>query len=140
VTLPERTLRQLRSVDTDLARAIVKATEAMVRDAVPGEGPVELLPVDSGAALIVVSPMRCLRRVPAVRLVEVTPGRHLIAIAPGTPVESLEVALVDLLENLPREEEHERAAVLRLLDIVRRWRRLGRVAKSELLLVPSEAG
>src|SRR5450759_23990 len=93
VTLPERTLSQLAAIDTDKARAIVKAT-----DAVRGYGDsrfrtVELVEMAPGKSLIVVSPSQALKRIPFLKLIEIAPARHLLTIPSGTAIESLEVAL-----------------------------------------------
>ena len=93
VTLPDRILQKLHSVNPNRCRAIVKCVEA-----VTGEGnrplkPVELVEVAPGKALIVVRPNRSLAKIEWLRLVEVAPARYLLVLPSGTGVEALEVAI-----------------------------------------------
>ena len=115
VTLPERTLARLAAVDADRATAIVKLVECALPS--NGRGLVDVIEVAPGAAVILVAPSRSLRGIPWLKLAELSPGRHLLTVVPGTPIESLEVAILDLLENLPPNERYERTilAELRLL-------------------------
>lgn len=134
VTLPERILKNLHSVNRDRSRAIVKCVEA-----VTGEGnrplkPVELVPVAPGKALILVSPNQSLTRIEWLRLVEITPARYLLALPTGTPVEALELAIHDLLGDLSPDDE-EKGLVLDLLAVISRQRRGRAVSKAELVFV-----
>ena len=100
VTLPERTLRQLEAVDSDRAKSIVKVTDAVTRGAGGNTPQVETVEVAKGQALIVIGPSRGLRAIPWLRLVEIAPARYLLALPPGTSVDSLEVAVLDKAEEL----------------------------------------
>jgi hypothetical protein len=134
VTLPERTLSQLAAVDVDRATAIVKLTDSALR-ASSGRSFVELVEVAPGSAIIVVPPSRCLRRIPWLKLAELSPGRHLLTIVPGTPIDSLEVAIFDLLESLPASEEHERKILDELRRLIGAGRREQNITKYEMLYV-----
>jgi hypothetical protein len=67
--------------------------------------------------------------------VEVGTGRYLMALAPGNDVRSLEIALVDLLEDLPEDDERERAILLELIGHLRLHRKKESVSMAELLFV-----
>ena len=54
------------------------------------------------------------RKTPWLRLIELTPTRYLLSIPSGTPVESLEVALHDLLEVSIPDDVRERTILGRL--------------------------
>lgn len=135
VTLPERTLRRLSAIDEDRARAIVKAADvAVAGDSAASKG-VEIVEVEPGAAIILVGPSRSLRRIPFLRPVEVAPARYLLTIPSGTPVESLEIALLDVIEGLPAGDEDERALLEELSSQIRGFRRGQKMSKAEMLLV-----
>ncbi len=135
VTLPERTLRQLETIDADRARAIVKATDASIQFD-HGAGPlVETVEVAKGQAVIVVGPSQSLRAIPWLRLVEIAPARHLLAIPPGTAVDSLEVAILDKAQGEAHADPHERKLLLDLYRVLRSCRQRQAVTKAEILFV-----
>ena len=68
-------------------------------------------------------------------MVEIAPARYLLAVPTGTPVESLEIALLDLLEQLPSTEHYERNLLSALRNEVNSIRKLKKVSKAEILLV-----
>jgi hypothetical protein len=140
ITLPERTLRLLAAVDRDRARAVVRVTDATVASA---DGPesrlVEVVEILPGIGIILVGASRYLRQIPWLRLVELAPGRLLLSIPSGTPVESLEIAVHDLLETVSTEDPRERAILEGLHALIRTLRR-GRslskaISKAEMLFV-----
>ena len=135
VTLPQRTLNLLGTVDRDRARAIVRVTDNAVSAAMADRPPVEVVEVTPGLGVILVGPSRFLHRIAWLRLVELAPGRHLLSIPSGTPVESLEVVLHDLLESIPAEDTRESVILERLGALVRTLRRRGDVSKAEMLFV-----
>jgi hypothetical protein len=132
VTLPESTLSRLSTIDPDRARAIVKIAEA----AMPTEGQprlrAELIEIFPGVSMFLVGPSISLRKVEWLRMVEVSPNRFLLVMPSGSSVDSLEVALTDLLDK-ERDNEWERSVLTRLLELVRPLRREGRISKAELL-------
>jgi hypothetical protein len=91
--------------------------------------------VAPGAAIILVAPSRYLRRIPWLRLAELSPGRHLVTILPGTPIDSLEVAILDLLESLPASENYERKILDELRNLIGAGRREQKITKYEMLYV-----
>lgn len=135
VTLPERTLEQLASIDHDRARAIVRATDLATPDRVPPHKLVDVVEVASGTALLIVPPSRYLKKIRRLRLVEVAPSRFLLTIPSGTPLAELEVAINDLLDDLPPNEAREREMMKELLAQFRRLRRADLMSKAEILLV-----
>jgi len=141
ITLPERTLDRLAAVHPDRATAIVK----LVDDALPeptngGRRLVDVVPVARGAAVILVAPSRSLRRIPWLRLAEISPRRHLLTVVPGTPIESLEVAILDLIEGLPADENYERTILTKLRMLIGTSRRSRGISKFEMLYVSPTAG
>lgn len=139
VTLPERTLEQLSRVDDDRARAIVKAVDALSPSGAtrPSVDVVEMAP---GVGLIVVGSNRALRQIEWLRTIEIAPGRYLLAIPSGTSVDSLEVALGDLIEEAGVVSGDEKVMIENLLQRIRGLRRKRVVSRSEILLVDTRAG
>jgi hypothetical protein len=136
VTLPERTLRLLGALDSDRARAIVKVADAAMSPAeMPPDRLVEVVEVMPGVGIILVGASRSLRQISWLRLVEVAPARFLLSIASGTPVESLEIALHDLVETVSDADPRERIIVERLRALIRTLRRGRSISKAEMLFV-----
>src|SRR5688572_30265744 len=132
VTLPERTLTQLSFIDKDRARAIVKVTEA----AVPVDADrIEVVEVAPGLGIILVGPNRTLANIKGLRLVEVAPLRFLLTIPKGATIDSIELAIVDLLEVVSPPENPERLILTQLRDLMRGLRRRGQLSKAEMLFI-----
>lgn len=135
VTLPERTLRQLATVNNDRARAIVQVTDAAVGARGDGFPPVEVIEMSKGKSLIVVSECACLDGLPWLRLISIAPGRNLLTLDPGTSLESLEIALMDLESRDPPLSDREAAVVRGIRECLTSHRRLRRMSKAELIFV-----
>lgn len=134
-TLPESTLLQLEAIDKDRAVAIVKAAAMATRSGPKQSGVVESMDVFSGNAVIVVGPSKSLRGIEWLDMVEIAPSRFLLAVPTGTPPESLELAVIDLLEHLPPKETYERDLLTELHRILSHRRRRKAVRKAEILLL-----
>ncbi len=65
--------------------------------------------------------------------------RCLLVIPSGTAIDSLEVAIIDLLENLEPGEEWEKATLEKLRDMMRSLRLGGKFSKAELLFIDTTA-
>jgi hypothetical protein len=103
LTLPHRILKNLEEIDGDRAKAIVKCVEAVLSLGPEPNTKVELINLSDDAAVLVIGPCRSLEQIPWLNLVEITPSRYIMTIPTGTPLASLEVALLDLIETLPEE-------------------------------------
>jgi hypothetical protein len=132
VTLPERILDLLAEVDADRARAIAKVTEAAVGRDRPENRQVELVEIAPGRCVVVVSQSEYLRKIPWLKLAEISPARNLLIIPPGTPIETLEVSILDLIED---EATDPKAVTMlkQLRSTLSRLRREGRVTKGEII-------
>ena len=135
VTLPERVLQQLAALHADRARAIVKATTFAIGFEKEERPLVDVVEVRPGEALIIVGPSKRLFEIKWLRLVEIAPARHLLVIPTGTTIEQLEVAIGDVLDRLPPEEQYERELLAELHRIIRHRRRQQEVSKAEILLI-----
>lgn len=139
VTLPESALAQLAAIDADRAKAIVKATAAALPVDKPAHKPVELVEVLPGLSIIVIGPSRHLQKIKWLRLVELAPLRFLLTIPSGTAVDSLELAVIDLLRNLKSYEHWEKSLLEALGELMRRLRAEGKFSKAELLFADTKA-
>lgn len=137
VTLPERILRLLASVNADRAKAISTTVETVLGTSEPPTKTVELVQIAPGKAIILVAHSRYLESLPWLRLVEIAPARHLISLLPGTSIEKLEVAIHDLLDVVPDDEPRERELLEALHQNVRSRRRDQKLGKEEILIVES---
>lgn len=136
MTLPERILDLLAEIDPDRTRAVVKVTEAVAGIRKGRFKPVDLVEMAPGESLIVVGPSRALKRIPWLKLIEITPARYLLTIPTGTAIEALEVALRDLFSNPGlRKDERENSVLVELLSLIGRQRRNLRLSKAEILII-----
>jgi hypothetical protein len=138
VTLPERTLKKLTAIAEDRARAIVQAVDSIVPDETATRDPVDLIEVYPGQALIVVGPSKMLKKIPWLQLVEIAPSRYLLSVPSGTPIESLELALIDLLDHLPVSDSYERRLLSTIREKLNTVRREQRISKAEILFVATK--
>ena len=135
VTLPESTLAKLAAINPDRAQAIVQATDAAMPRKAGAHKQVELVEVVPGLGVIIVGPSRYLQKIKWLRLVQLAPMRYLLVVPSGTAVDSLEVAIIDLLENLDQNEESEKATLEELRDMMRSLRLGGKLSKAELMFI-----
>jgi hypothetical protein len=140
VTLPDTTLSRLAAIDPDRSRAIVKATDAALHTDPDTPKLPELVEVCSGVSVILVGPSAALRKIEWLRLMEIAPSRFLLVIPTGTSIDSLELAVIDLLDNLGAYDDWEHAVLQRLRELIGKLRRGSEVSKAELLLVQKRSG
>ena len=93
--------------------------------------------VSPGLAIIIVGPSQFLRKIEWLRLVEVSPTRFLLSIPINTSIDSLELAVIKLLEDVMPDWEHSLLTQLR--DLIRRLRRGDELSKAEMLFVDTRA-
>lgn len=135
VTLPLRTLQKLEEMDNDRGKAIVKCVDAIAGTTLAGEKKIEVVKMSEKVGMIVIGPCRRLMNIPWLRLIEISPARFLLSIPPGTAVATLEVAIIDMLENLPADELAERGVLEELRRLLSHHRRQDEMTKGEILFV-----
>lgn len=140
VTLPHRTVRQLESVNVDRAKAIVKCVDSMIGSAWTDEKRVEVVQISEDTGLIVIGPCQSLEKILWLKLIEIAPCRFLLAVPTGTAVESLEVAIMDLIEGLSLDEISEKNLLTDLRQKLSHNRRQERVSKGEILFISTKLG
>ena len=134
VTLPDSTLEKLRTIDGDRAKAIVKAVDALAGegDSSPHAEVIEMAP---GTGIVVVPYNRSLAKIPWLKMVEVAPMRYVLAITPGTPIEKVEVALIDLVEEAKLSAPEEVQMLETLRTKIGELRRGEKISMAEILFV-----
>lgn len=135
VTLPKQILQLLHAIDKDRARAIVKVTNAAMADMWSDSSHIELLKVEPGISLIVVGPSNYLKQIKWIKLIEIAPARYLISIPPGTLLEKLEIAILDILEDIPLDDVYERGLLENLKKRIGVLRKQDKLSKSEIIFV-----
>ncbi len=135
VTLPRRVLQTLETIDRDRARAIVHCVEGVACRARPDVQELGTIKTFNGSELIVVPPCESLKKIPGLKLIEISPLRCLLAIPSGTSTESLEISLIDLLEHLPKEAIGERRILTALRQKIGQHRRNEQISKGEILYI-----
>lgn len=135
VTLPARTLEQLRSIDQDRAKAIVKAVDRVTHGGSGAPHEAEVIEMAAGTGLVVVPPNESLAGVPWLKMIEVAPARYLLAVVPGTPIEKIEVGLQDLLDDARSRAPHDVPTLETLVEKIRELRRGKKISVAEILFV-----
>ena len=135
LTLPESTLRELQHIDPDRGHAIVKLTKRVLRSEGAAQPLVEIVEMATDTGLVVIGPSRVLRQISFLHLIEVAPARYLLALDPGHDFRALEIAINDVLDDVPEHEKRERELVVQLLEHIRKLRKTERVSMAEILFV-----
>jgi len=132
--LPLSAIRNLARIDSDRTRAVVKALGAALGD-IPADSSVRKLSISRSEALITIPDCPHLRPIPWLRLIEIAPGKNLLSVHKGVPIEKLEVTLEDVLDSAEDLGDDERVTLGSLLECIRTPRRSQTVRTEEILLV-----
>jgi hypothetical protein len=138
VTLPRRILHNLKTIDRDRAKAIVKCVDHMVQATEGSERKVKVIDVEKGTGLIVVGPSQSLQSIPWLKLIEITASRFLLAVPSGTAIETLEIAIMDQIDNLSEDMAHEKILLTELRNTITHHRRKDGFTKGEILYIDTD--
>ena len=118
--MPEDVLVRLNAVDADLGRAIVAVAE---RDRPARRQPMRAAEIAAYGrhAVIIVTPLKVLKRLPGVELVPVGNGRCLISLDRTSSIPQLELAIRDAIDRTDGDRT-ERDALLAIADLLRQAR------------------
>jgi hypothetical protein len=139
ITLPDDVIAALKTIDADVARAVVALVGATrgAAAALPTEKPlVDVARIGRRQSLIIVDP-RSFPSVPGCSLCLLSPDSAFIALQPGARLADLEVAVIDELAQ-PQITAPQRSGLLALRRALRRWRTDKRVTVSERAIVVLE--
>jgi hypothetical protein len=120
VTLPEDVLGRLTAINADIGTAIVRVIERRTPSRVQPVAPAEISRYGKHA-VIVVTPVKALRRLKGVQLVPIGDGRALISLDSTHSVSGLELQVGDALEN-SKTMRQEREVLKLIAEILRRGR------------------
>lgn len=134
ITLPESTLDQLQRLHDDRSVAIVRIVDD-AQSRYSNRQPLEIVPVGPRQGLIITIFASGYSKIPFVRLVEVEPGRNLIALDPGRSIADLELAVADLLAEGEDLTSQDQTLMSSLLKMLRQLRKADQISKAEILLV-----
>jgi hypothetical protein len=134
VTLPQRTLDLLQDISADRAKAIVKVVDA-VTGKTEAHSSVELVEASPGIGVLVMPFHQGLQDIPWLTMIEIAPGRHLLAIVPDTPIERVEVAIGDILLAGEGAAHHGMGLLQELLARLRDSRRNAKLSKAAILCI-----
>ena len=137
VTLPDDVLARLRGMDTDVGRAIVTLVERRTNGHVPAVRPAEIASFGSHA-VIVVTPVRALRRIQGVQLVPIGSGRALISLDRSRSIPQLELDIRDAIAE-PSVPPGERDVLEAIADVLRRARGLRSIHVEERTIIVLES-
>ena len=138
LTLPEKTLQLLETLDQDLTQAIVKLADMGVQKAFPKGSSFEIVKVAPRKSVFIVGSDTQLARIPWLKLVEVAPGRNLITIPSGTSLEAIEVAILELIEKVSLDASMERKLLDEFSKYVGRLRRYNKMSRVEIMIVDTD--
>jgi hypothetical protein len=137
LTLPEDVLTRLAAVDADLGRAIVSLVER--RGAVRSRTiRAAELATYGRHSVIVVAPLKVLRRIEGVQLVPVANGRCLISLDRSESVPQLELAIRDAIDR-DGASRSDREALAEIAAILRRARGSRSVSLEERTIIVLES-
>jgi hypothetical protein len=123
LTLPDEVVRGLRKVDPDVGWAIVKLFEkssAGASTAIDAHPDVELVTIADRRSLIVVN-HDVVKSLPGINMVPLHGNRAFLALDAGGGMSSLELAVIDRLDD-PSLEPRESQALEALRAQLRAWR------------------
>ena len=137
VTLPDDTLARLHAVDADLGTAIVRLADRAPAVRVAAGRAAEVTNYGNHA-VIVVTPLKALRRLAGVELIPIGNGRALISLEPPQSVSHLELALRDALAAADTPAP-DREALQKIADLLRDTRSKGGPLLRERTVIVLEA-
>ena len=137
VTLPEDVLARLSAVNTDLGRAIVTIAEKNGHSRPRAIRPAELARYGKHA-VIVVTPLKALRRLAGVQLVPIANGRCLISLDEPDSIPQLELEIRDAIDRNDASRS-ERDALAAIANILRRARASRGVSLEERTIIVLES-
>ncbi len=137
VTLPDDVLDRLSAVDVDLGHAIVTVVERHAPTPPRALRPAELASYGNHA-VIVVTPVKALKRLSGVQLVPIGHGRALISLEHPRSIPQLELDIRDAVEQ-NEFDTLERQTLEAIADILRQARSSRGIALEERTIIVLES-
>ncbi len=138
ITLPDRILQQLTRVDTDRAKGIVKCVENTL--ATRRENSIHVLKFSDKEGVLTVGPCQILNKIPQLKLIEISPLHYILSKPVGMPIEMIEIALIDLMENISDDQCEEKKMLLNIRNYLKKYREKDSLQTREIILVHGHEG
>lgn len=120
-------------VDTDRAKGIVKCVENTL--AAKRKNSVNVLKISDKEGVLTVGPCNILNNIPQIKLIEISPLHYIISKPVGTPVEMIEIALIDLIEKISDDQYEEKETLMNIRNYLKRHRETNSLQTREILLL-----
>jgi hypothetical protein len=133
ITVPVDVINWLATIDDDLGWALMKVYERSTRTKVQSNEVAGLVQLPGNRALILVRP-DLFTNLNGVSLIPLADGRAFLALDATKGVADLEVAVLDRLDGRPLPAA-QRAALLRMRQLLKQWRQEGIVFESRSIVV-----
>lgn len=138
LALTKEILHVLETFDQDINQAITKVTSLVTQRNIPKGSSFEIIKVAPHKSIFIVGSDTLLSKISWLKLIEIAPGRNLIAIPSGTSMESLEVALLELIESISSDEDENRPLLMEFRKYVGRLRRYNKMFRAEIMIVDTD--
>lgn len=133
ITLPDRILQQLHLIDTDRAKGIVKCVENTLTS--HNTSRVKVLKISDKEGILTVGPCTILNNIPHIKLIEIAPFRYIISKPAGTPIETIEIALIDMIEQTNGDQQEERDMLIKIRNYIKKHRENDSLQTREIMLL-----
>ena len=97
----------------------------------------EIVKTSEDLGIIVTGPSQALSQISFLHLVEVAPARYLLALDSGHDFKSLEIAISDILDDVPQSDKRERELMTQLRQHIKHLRKSGSTSRAEILFARS---
>lgn len=85
-------------------------------------------------------PCKLLNDIPHIKLIEISPLHYIISKPVGTPIETIEIALIDMIEKISAEQHEERDILMKIRNHIKMHREKDSLQTREIILldIPKE--
>jgi len=138
VTLPDRILQKISLIDTDRAKGIVKCVENTLSE--HKKSHVNVLKISDKEGILTVGPCNILNNIPHIKLIEISPLHYIISKPVGTPIETIEIALIDMIEKISTDQHEEKDMLMKIRNYIKMHREKNSLQTREIILldIPEE--
>ena len=138
ITLPDRILQKISTIDADRAKGIVKCVENTLAE--NKKSNVNVLKISDKEGILTVGPCSLLNTIPHLKLIEISPLHYMISKPAGTPIEMIEIALIDMIEKISPEQHEEKDMLMKIRNYIKTHRENDSLQTREIILlnIPEE--
>lgn len=133
ITLPDRILQKISMVDADRAKGIVKCVENTLAE--NKKSNVNVLKISDKEGILTVGPCSLLKTIPHLKLIEISPLHYMISKPAGTPIEMIEIALIDMIEKISPEQHEEKDMLVKIRNYIKTHRENDSLQTREIILL-----